>query len=127
MSKCKCTNTFDPTYRWYGVDLDRTLAEYNGECNILFIGKPIPKMVERIKKWLEEGEIVKIVTARVGERTLKMADANRGEVITAIQEWTKKHIGRALPVTAEKDCGLIELWDDVAVQVEPNTGERVCR
>ncbi len=33
-----------------------------------------------------------------------------------------KHIGKELEITNVKDFGMIELWDDRAVQVIPNTG-----
>lgn len=119
------TNTADPTYRWYGVDLDETLAKWNGEANgLLTVGKPIPLMVERVKKWIDEGEVVKIFTARVATKTLMLFGEEREDVVKVIQDWCEEHIGHRLPVTAEKDCGLIELWDDRAVQVEPNTGRR---
>lgn len=119
------TNTLDPTYRWIGVDLDETLAEYNGEaCGLLIIGKPIPKMVNRVKKWLNEGKMVKIVTARVSDITCSVAGQKKEDVIKAIHEWCKEHIGESLLVTSEKDHGMIELWDDRVVRVIPNTGER---
>ena len=35
------------------------------------------------------------------------------------------HFGVVLPVTNVKDWHMLELWDDRAVQVEPNTGRRV--
>lgn len=35
------------------------------------------------------------------------------------------HIGRVLPITNIKDYQMIELWDDRAVQVIPNTGQPV--
>ena len=53
---------------WIGVDLDGTLAEYNGWQGPANIGAPIPAMVERVKAWLEEGRDVRIFTARVGPR-----------------------------------------------------------
>lgn len=40
-----------------------------------------------------------------------------------IERWCLEHIGIVLPVTNVKDYGMIELWDDRAVQVIPNTGE----
>jgi hypothetical protein len=35
---------------WVGVDLDGTLAEYHGFKGPEHIGKPIPKMVARVKR-----------------------------------------------------------------------------
>ena len=48
------------------------------------------------------------------------------EQLVRIQDWTEKHIGHRLPVTCEKDYGMIELWDDRAVRVIHNKGEIWC-
>ena len=45
---------------WIGVDLDGTLAEYHEWVGIHHIGKPIPLMLERVKKWLAQGKDAKI-------------------------------------------------------------------
>lgn len=120
------TNSFDTSYRWIGVDLDETLATYTaGEGGLTHIGKPIPLMVERVKRWLEEGNDVKIMTARVSGLTCYVAGEQIEDVVNAIQDWTEEHIGKRLAVTSEKDHGMIELWDDRCVQVEPNTGRRL--
>jgi len=101
---------------WIGVDLDGTLAEYHEWIHETHIGKPIPLMLERVKLWLAKGIKVKIVTARIGH----------GEIAkNAIEDWCKKHIGIIIPITNQKDYGMIELWDDRCVQVEPNTGRRI--
>jgi hypothetical protein len=106
---------------WIGVDLDGTLAEYHGWVDITHIGAPVPKMVERVKKWLAEGKQVKILTARVAIRSTRSAK-ERDECIRAIWDWCKKHVGKVLPVVAEKDTFMEELWDDRCVQVRKNTG-----
>lgn len=100
---------------WIAVDLDGTLAFYDEWRGPLHIGEPIPEMLERVKKVLAVGIDVKIFTARVAH------DAPP-EVTEAIQNWCLTHIGVVLPVTATKDYGMIQLWDDRAVQVVPNTG-----
>jgi DNA-binding NtrC family response regulator len=97
---------------WIGVDLDRTLAHYDEWRGEEHIGAPIAPMVERVKAWLAEGREVRIVTAR----------ADSAVSVAAIQSWCLDHIGVALPVTASKDYLMVEIWDDRAVQVEPNTG-----
>ena len=102
---------------WIGVDLDGTLALYHGWKDVSHIGKPIPMMVARVKNWLAEGKRVKIFTARAAPGPEDPAIA-----IPYIQEWCKEHIGRVLEVTATKDLGMVELWDDRCVQVHPNTG-----
>lgn len=111
---------------WIGVDLDGTLAEYTGWTgNPYEIGHPIPKMVARVKKWLEEGKQVWIFTARTAPEGRTEDEANHLEKVReTIDAWTLKHIGVALPVTYKKNYSMIELWDDRCVQVIPNTGER---
>ena len=37
---------------WIGVDLDGTLAHYEGWQGETHIGAPISAMVERVKRWL---------------------------------------------------------------------------
>jgi hypothetical protein len=102
---------------WIGVDLDGTLAEYDGWKGTEHIGDPIKPMVDRVKKWIGEGKIVRIFTARV-------YDDRNGDISEIIMKWTEKHIGLRLDVTCTKDYGMVELWDDRAVQVIPNTGIR---
>lgn len=106
---------------WIGVDLDGTLSMYPPEQGQA-IGSPIKKMVDRVKRWLQEGRVVRIVTARVSSQ---MGGAKEiFEQTQQINAWCHEHIGAGLPVTSEKDFSMIELWDDRAVQVIPNTGKR---
>ena len=108
---------------WFGVDLDGTIAFYDGyKGNV--IGEPIPKMVERVKRWIEKGHNVKIMTARVSSKDAESPE-QLAEIRTMIEDWTEEHIGTRLEVTNEKDYKMIELWDDRCVQVIPNTGEPV--
>lgn len=102
---------------WIGVDLDGTLAHYEGWKAGGEIGKPIPKMVARVKKWLKEGRTVKVFTARVAH--------DNGSERWRIKAWCKEHIGQDLEVTNKKDHGMVEFWDDRAVEVRINTGEPV--
>lgn len=104
---------------WIGVDLDGTLAEYHGWVSNTDIGKPIPKMLRRVQNWLQEGREVKIMTARAYPRE------GHVDAMRAIRAWSVEHLGRELPITYKKDMHMIELWDDRAIQVETNTGERV--
>jgi hypothetical protein len=100
---------------WIGVDLDCTLAEYHGwKGKDEPIGKPIPKMVIRVQRWLKKGKTVKIFTARV--------DRDDGTQEKMIKEWCKEHIGQELEVTNVKTRSMWELWDDRAISVEKNTG-----
>jgi hypothetical protein len=117
------------TSGWIGVDLDGTLAQYDGWRGEDHIGDPIPKMIDRVKGWLAEGIEVRIVTARcfspqMIENGFHVATMSKGEVLKCIRQWCAKHIGQELPIQCWKDYGMIELWDDRAVQVNANTGER---
>ncbi len=103
---------------WIGVDLDGTLAEYSGWQGADHIGKPIKAMLERVMRWLGDGKDVRLVTARASVED----PAERNLAIDAIRKWCVDHIGAELPVTDRKDFGMVELWDDRAVQVEKNTG-----
>ena len=109
--------------KWIGVDLDGTLAVsfHDHQKVVARIGKPIAPMVERIKQWLRRGIDVRIVTARVCSR-YPDRETERAEIKT----WLKEHVGRPLIITAEKDYAMIELWDDRAVRVVTDTGERCC-
>ena len=100
---------------WIGVDLDGTLAHYEGFGDGKSIGEPIPLMLDRVKSWLAENKKVKIFTARVAYRN--------DEQKKMIKEWCIEHIGQELDVTCFKDFGMTELWDDRAIQVEKNTGK----
>lgn len=107
---------------WIGVDLDGTLAEYDGWKGAEHIGEPIPRMVDRVRDWLAAGMPVKILTARVSPVSLEVNNLDRGSVLGVIHRWCMKHIGTVLPVTHEKDLAMVELWDDRCIQVIPNTG-----
>ena len=124
---------------WIGVDFDGTLAHYNGWVDASHCGAPIAAMVERVKRWRAEGREVRIFTARMfpftrvvepGDvitfhRSASERQAQALDAIRAIQVWCTEHIGEELPITCVKDYGMIELWDDRAVQVRANTGEPV--
>jgi hypothetical protein len=102
---------------WIGVDLDGTLAHYEGWKGELHIGAPVPAMVERVQRWISEGREVKIFTARVSG-----PDGDAEEIRKTIEMWAIEHVGHRLEVTCMKDYAMIELWDDRAVGVEANTG-----
>ncbi len=97
---------------WIAVDLDGTLARFDEWRGFEHIGPPILPMVRRVRRWLAAGRDVRILTAR----------ASTPRAIPYINEWCREHLGQALAVTDRKDYGMLELWDDRAVQVIPNTG-----
>lgn len=110
---------------WIGVDLDGTLAHYEGWAGGA-IGAPVPAMQARVKQWIREGRDVRIFTARVhGHGQPRLDGGGPEDVITPIENWCLLHLGTILPVTNVKDFAMVELWDDRAVQVIPNTGQPV--
>lgn len=107
---------------WIGVDLDGTLAHYGEWKGPEHIGEPIPRMVDRVKAWLAAGRTVRIFTARVCP--WESSEKDVAAVRAAVAAWCREHLGRELVVTCIKDYQMTELWDDRAVQVVHNTGER---
>lgn len=110
------------TAGWIGVDLDGTLAKYDGWRGLDHVGEPVPAMLLRVRRWLAVGQEVRIFTARVGDgqdaTTIQVARA-------AIALWCLEQFGQVLPITATKDFSMVALWDDRCVQVETNTGKRL--
>ncbi|ECP8615534.1 hypothetical protein FU311_23575 [Salmonella enterica subsp. diarizonae] len=96
---------------WIGVDFDGVLAvRVSGQGSRL--GKPISPMVARVKGWLRDGYDVRVFTARANDR----------QQVKQVKKWLNDNGLGDLVVTNIKDEGLIELWDDRAVQVVSNTG-----
>lgn len=99
---------------WIGVDLDGTLAYYErGYAREKIIGDPILPILNKVKKAIESGIIVKIFTARVSQN-----DDN-----SYILDWLKKNGLPPLEITNIKDWKMIELWDDRCLSIEHNTGK----
>ncbi len=97
---------------WIGVDLDGTLATYDGWYGPAYIGEPIEPMMERVRGWLSEGVEVRVFTAR----------ASVPEYIPYVVKWIEKQGLPPLKVTNIKDFGMIALWDDRCVEVVTNEG-----
>ena len=106
---------------WIGCDLDGTLAEHypKPDFDPMEIGPPVPLMVNTIKRHLEDGYEVRILTARVAA---SHQDRDIEAVREAIADWTEKHLGQRLQVTHEKDKRMLFAYDDRIRQVIPNTG-----
>lgn len=105
---------------WVGVDLDGTLAFYDHFRGADHIGEPIQPMLARVQDMVAKDIDVRIFTARVG---LQSDPREVGIARSKIQEWCLLHVGVVLPVTCEKDYGMVKLWDDRCVTVEKNTGK----
>ena len=112
-------NEFPKEAKMIGVDLDKTLAIYEGWKGVNHIGAPIKPMVDKVKAELAKGTEVHIVTARANPWKGK---SRRNRAVRAIEKWTKEHVGQKLKVTCEKHPMMTELWDDIARQVVPNEG-----
>jgi len=97
---------------WIGVDLDGTLAYYDGWKGPEVIGPPVEVMLARVKAWQAAGQEVRIFTARAGIP----------EQIPYVAAWLEKHGLGGMLITNVKDMEMMELWDDRCVQVVPNTG-----
>lgn len=104
-----------PGRKFIAVDLDGTLAHY--EPKQKFIGAPIPKMVERVKRWLRGGDVVIILSSRL--------DGAGPEKYAEIHKWCEEHIGERLYATAVKHRYISEWYDDKCVRVLTNTGELI--
>lgn len=100
---------------WIGVDLDGTLAHYDGWKGSTHIGAPIEPMLERVKAWIKDRQTVKIFTARAADPIS----------IPYIRLWMEQNGLPDLEITATKDFQMIQLWDDRCVQVEKNTGRAI--
>jgi len=94
---------------WIGVDLDGTLAQYDGFQGDDVVGEPIEPMVRQVRKWLMEGRDVRIFTARKPH--------------PVIRKFCKDNFGKILPITNLKDHNMQALYDDRAVGVKRNEGE----
>lgn len=94
---------------WIGVDFDGTLAKGLG-------GEPVEAMMNRVRNWLEQGIEVRIVTARGSTQKDR----------AYVEEWLQRHGLPALVVTDKKDYQMLQLWDDRAVGVIPDTGIPRC-
>ena len=100
---------------WIGVDLDGTLAFHDAGSPMIKIGDPVPLMLKRVQAMIKQGHRVKIFTAR----------AQDSEQILLIRKWLLKNGLPSLEITNIKDYNMIKLFDDRAVQVEPNTGKLI--
>lgn len=100
---------------WIGVDLDGTLAHYDGWKGMEHIGEPIAPIFEKVKAAVESGIEIRIFTARAFDPVQ----------VPFVHDWLVKHGLPRLAVTNFKDFDMIELWDDRCRQVIPNTGKFV--
>ena len=101
-------NPRDNADGWIGVDLDGTLAHYEGFRGDDVVGEPIEPMVRQVRIWLNEGRDVRIFTARKPH--------------PVIRKFSRDNFGKILPITNVKDRHMQALYDDRAVGVKRNEG-----
>lgn len=91
---------------WIGVDLDGTLAVYDGWKGIEHIGPPIARTVQYVRYLLYNGIEVRIFTARVQEGP---------RAVFHIKKWCREYLGQTLDVTDRKDMNMVCMIDDRAL------------
>jgi hypothetical protein len=103
------------------IDLDGTLAVEDPWMSPFIIGKPIPDMIKKVKRWIANGDCCIIFTARITPSVKYGIPEDNSEVIKAIERWCLEHLGTVLPVTNIKGH-FDTLYDDRASRVIKNSG-----
>lgn len=99
------------------LDLDGTLAFYDKWRGIDHIGEPIPEMMKKVRKWIEDGDDIEIFTARVS------GDANEATLATwHIDQWLRKHDLPPFTISCIKKKKYDLFMDDRAISVVKNRG-----
>lgn len=106
--------------KWLAVDLDGTLAKYDGWKGEDHIGELIEPMAEKIIQRFNEGWQIAIFTARVSSNVLE-ENVRAERIIWAWLESNKIDM-YINGITATKHKHFREFWDDRAFNVVPNTG-----
>lgn len=91
-----------------GVDFDGTIAKDTGTAKL---GEPLPERIASVKKMIDEGKTVEIITRRV-------ANDPTGAKAREIQDYLEEHGLPRLVVTDKKTAGV--LYDDNAHHVPSN-------
>lgn len=108
-------------WRWYGFDLDGTIADNtNHAFGYGNIGKPIKRMTDLMKRLHSKGYNVKIVTARLGD--VGSNPRAHEELRQHIWKWCDRNLGFRPEITDRKDASMEALYDDRAKQVVRNRG-----
>lgn len=122
MARKNGVKTNQVSSRWYGFDIDGTIADNSAHtCGMGKIGKPVKPMCDLMKSLHAEGKRVKIFTARLSDVGGDAASQNA--VKEHIWQWCDQHLGFRPEITDRKDYKMECLYDDRARQVVRNTGE----
>ena len=98
------------------IDLDGTLAHYDGWKGIGHIGCVIPEVANAMERAQAEGAEVHLFTARVS------APEDAAEAHKVISKWAEANHFTFASITAVKHKFFTEFWDDRAIQVIRNEG-----
>ena len=102
--------------RIIAVDLDGTLAQYDGWKGIDHIGCVIPEVANAMERAQAEGAEVHLFTARVSD------PEDAAEAHQVISKWAEANHFNFASITAVKHKFFTEFWDDRAIQVIKNEG-----
>ena len=102
--------------RIIAVDLDGTLAQYDGWKGIEHIGPVIPEVANAMERAQAEGAEVHLFTARVSD------PEDAAEAHQVISKWAEANNFNFASITAVKHKFFTEFWDDRAIQVIKNKG-----
>lgn len=102
--------------RIIAVDLDGTLAQYDGWKGIDHIGPVIPEVANAMERAQAEGAEVHLFTARVSD------PEDAAEAHQVISKWAEENNFNFASITAVKHKFFTEFWDDRAIQVIKNQG-----
>lgn len=108
---------------YFWCDLNGTLVFHEKGTPVFdaegrfIIGKPVNRMVRRIRRMLSEGMKIKIMSGSVGLGGNKAETAER-----TIKDWCKEHLGRELEVTATITPRCLGIFNDKAIPIVRNTG-----
>ena len=102
--------------RIIAVDLDGTLAHYDGWKGIEHIGPVIPEVANAMERAQAEGAEVHLFTARVSD------PEDAAEAHQVISKWAEENHFNFASITAVKHKFFTEFWDDRAIQVIKNEG-----
>lgn len=108
-------------FRWYGFDLDGTIAD-NSLHTFGFgtIGKPIKPMCNQMKRLHRQGYDVRIFTARLSD--VGKTRRQQARIKDHIWQWCDVNLGFRPPIVDRKDASMEALYDDRAKQVVRNKG-----
>jgi hypothetical protein len=102
------------------VDFDGTLVTFNKWEGPNIFGKPVPYMIQRVKKFIKSGDKVVIFTARLTpSKTYDIKDVRL--MRRNIENWCVKNLGAKLRITNTKGNADV-IYDDRCQKIIRNTG-----